>query len=137
MVQIMPEASRFYYVRIYLYNVVNVHSKGDGRAVALRLDYQNSSYLIVNIYAPTKLRDKRLFYKSLSPWLNKIKKVDDLIICGGDWNTPQTSSVDTRGVSQKPKPLQPFRKFIQTNKLIDVWRKMYPHKKQLTWRQVL
>ena len=63
------------YVRIYLYNVVNVHSKGDGRAVALRLDYQNSSYLIVNIYAPTKLRDKRLFYKSLSPWLNKIKKV--------------------------------------------------------------
>ena len=50
-------------------DVVNVHSKGDGRAVALRLDYQNSSYLIVNIYAPTKLRDKRLFYKSLSPWL--------------------------------------------------------------------
>ena len=103
--------------------------------MALRLDYQNSSYLIVNIYAPTKLRDKRLFYKSLSPWLNKVKKVDELIICGCDWNTPQTSSVDTRGVSQKPKPLQSFRKFIQANKLIDVWRKTYPHKKQFTWRQ--
>ena len=41
-------------------DVVNVHSKGDGRAIALRLDYQTCSYLIVNIYAPTKLRDKRL-----------------------------------------------------------------------------
>ena len=115
--------------------VVDVYCKGDGRVMALRLDYQSKCYLIVNIYAPTKLRDKRLFYKRLSPWLNKLKKVDDLIVCGGDWNTPQIPSVDTRGVSQKQKPLPPLRKFIQTNKLVDVWRKRFPHKKQFTWRQ--
>ena len=76
------------------------------------------------------------FYKSLSSWLKKIKKSDDVIICGGDWNTPLTPSIDTRGVSHKPKPLNSFKKIIQTNKLIDVWRKMYPYKKQFTWRQV-
>ena len=116
--------------------VVNVYCKGNGRAMALRLVYQSKSYLVINIYAPTKLRDKRLFFKRLSPWLNKLKRADDLIICGGDWNTPQIPSADTRGVSQKRRPLQPFRKFIQTYKLVDIWRKWFPHKKQFTWRQV-
>ena len=115
--------------------IVNVYTKDDGRTIALRLVYQNTCYLLLNVYAPTKLSDKSAFFKNLLDWFNNIKKIGDLLICGGDWNTTQTSSLDTRGASHVYRLPQTFRKFIQKSKLVDVWRKMYPTKKQFTWRQ--
>ena len=113
----------------------NVYVKGDGRAIALRISYDSNCYLILNVYAPTKPVDKRKFFKNLLTWFNKIKKTGDLIVCGGDWNITQAATLDTRGVAHVQKPPQSFRNFIRKNKLLDVWRKMYPTKKQFTWRQ--
>ena len=81
--------------------IVNVYTKDDGRTIALRLVYQNTCYLLLNVYAPTKLSDKSAFFKNLLDWFNNIKKIGDLLICGGDWNTTQTSSLDTRGASHE------------------------------------
>ena len=116
-------------------DIVNVYVKCDGRALAIRILYHKTCYLILNVYAPTRLSDKGKFFKNLSIWFNKIVHQDDLLICGGDWNTTLAASLDTRGVARVYKIPLSFRKFIQKNKLVDVWRKMYPTKKQFTWRQ--
>ena len=115
--------------------IVNVYVKYDGRAVAVRISHKNNCYLILNVYAPTKLTDKRKFYKNISIWSKKIIKQEDLLICGGGWNTIQTPTLDTRGVASVYKTPHSFRKFIKKNKLVDVWRKINPTKKQFTWRQ--
>ena len=63
-----------------------------------------------------------------------VKVKGDFVICGGDWNTTQ-SSLDTRGASRVYKMPRFLKRFIQKNSLIDIWRKMFPMKKQFTWRQ--
>ena len=114
--------------------IENVFIRNDGRTIALRLVHKNCRYLLLNVYAPTKMSEKTVFFKHLLYWFNKIKTKEDLVISGGDWNTTQ-SSLDTRGASRVYKLPRYFKRFIQKNNLVDIWRKMYPMKKQFTWRQ--
>ena len=114
--------------------IENVFIRNDGRTIALKFVHKNYRYLLLNVYAPTKRSEKSVFFKHLLHWFKKIKKKGDFVICGGDWNTTQ-SSLDTRGASRVYKMPRFLKRFIQKNSLIDIWRKMFPMKKQFTWRQ--
>ena len=114
--------------------VIDTYFKGDGRSIALRFSYQDRMYLCLNVYAPAKNTQKEHFYSSLCIWVKKIKKQNDVIIAGGDWNCVQNKKIDTSGATYLPK--QNFVKFRKNNNLIDVWRKIFPERRQYTWRQL-
>ena len=71
-------------------------------------------------------------------WGKRLKKEDDIMIAGGDWNCVQNKKLDTctSGISYLPKKL--FVKFQHCNNLIDVyvWRKNFPERRQFTWRHL-
>ena len=108
----------------------------DGRVVAVRIIYDEISYFILNVYAPTKRNEKEAFYKQLSRWLKKVKRVNDSLVLGGDWNCVQNASIDTRGMAYAYREVKKFKKLQKRFHLIDAWRKMFPFRKQYTWRQL-
>ena len=116
--------------------VTDRYYKRDGRSVAIRFVYQDRMYLCINVYAPAKNNQKEEFYLSLSTWVKKIRKENDIIIAGGDWNCVQNKIMDTSGVSYAYSPKKNFVTFRKNNNLVDVWRKMYPDRKLFTWRQL-
>ena len=44
--------------------------------------------------------------------------------------------MDTRGISSANVPKFYFKKFKKDHNLVDIWRHLYPDKRQFTWRQV-
>ena len=67
--------------------IENVFIRNDGRTIARKFVHKTYRYLLLNVYAPTKISDKGVFFKHLLHWFKKIKKKDDFVICRGDWNT--------------------------------------------------
>ena len=108
----------------------------NGRAVAVRLIYNECTYFILNVYAPTKRNEKEQFFVKLSKWLKKLTTANDFLILGGDWNCVQDASLDTRGMTTGYKQVIQFKKLIQRFHLLDAWRKFFPFRKQYTWRQL-
>ena len=90
----------------------------------------------MNVYAPTKRNEKEAFYKQLSRWLKKVKRVNDSLVLGGDWNCVQNASIDTRGMAYAYREVKKFKKLQKRFHLIDAWRKIFPFRKQYTWRQL-
>ena len=117
-------------------NICDKYFKCDGRGIALRLSFCGTVYLCLNVYAPAKNNEKEIFYSSLINWVQKIRKQNDVIIAGGDWNCVMNKKLDTNGLSYAYLPKQNFTKFQKKFNLIDVWRKTYPERRQFTWRQV-
>jgi len=103
--------------------IIDTFFKGDGRSIALRFSINSHVYLCINVYAPAKNTQKEIFFASLSNWVKKFKKQNDIMIAGGDWNCIQNKTLDTCGVSYAYLPKRNFIKFRLNNNLIDVWRK--------------
>ena len=55
--------------------------------------------MILNVYAPTKRNEKEAFHKQLPRWLQNVKRVNDSLVLGGDWNCVQNASIDIRGMA--------------------------------------
>ena len=68
--------------------------------------------------------------------MNTVKEDNDILIAGGDWNCVQSQEMDTRGISSANVPKFYFKKFKKDHNLVDIWRHLYPDKRQFTWRQV-
>ena len=111
-------------------------SFSDGRVLGIRMKYCETTYCILNVYAPTKRSEKENFYKVLLKWLKRVNRASDCLILGGDWNCVQNAHLDTRGMSYAYKRVEGFKKLQKHFHLIDIWRKMFPSKKQFTWRQL-
>ena len=90
----------------------------------------------MNVYAPTKRNEKEIFYRKLCKWIQNVKHINDSLVLGGDWNCVQNASIDTRGMSYTYKQVEWFRKMQKRFNLIDIWRKLFPFRKQYTWRQL-
>ena len=116
--------------------IINIHVKGDGRAIAIRFTSHDFNYFCLNVYAPAKNTKKESFYSSLCSWVKKLKKQNDIMLAGGDWNCVQNKKLDTNGMSYIYSPKKSFVKFQHCNNLVDVWRKFFPERKQFTWRQL-
>ena len=108
----------------------------DGRVIAVRIKCGDNVYFVLNVYAPTRRNEKPKFFRELSKWLQKTKYLNDLLVFGGDWNYVQNTRLDTRGMSCTYKQADWFNKLRKRFHVIDVWREMFPFKKQFTWRQL-
>lgn len=69
-----------------------------GRYIILKADIKDTTYLLINVYAPNKDKDIIDFFKNL---LNTLKKEnldsEENIVMGGDFNCPLNPAIDKKG----------------------------------------
>ena len=80
-------------------DIINVHLKGDGRAIIVEFSCNLKTYFCVNVYSPAKCIEKETFYKSLDQWIKLHRPDSSIMIAGGDWNCVQNRTLDTYGIS--------------------------------------
>jgi len=103
----------------------------DGRLMFVDFIYNNSSYRLVNIYAPNNETERKTFFQELIPFL----VCNRSIICAGDFNCIVQSKYDKIGGNEN-------RGFVGSDilcnimsdfKLLDVYRYLYPSVVSTTW----
>jgi len=122
---------------IYNSNIEIVDAKPDpnGRYLLLNIKYEETSIILVNIYAPTK--DKTLeqlqFFEILGEILNEY--MDQNIVIGGDANTLINPELDKTGcVTGITQAGLYLRGILEHLDMVDIWRARNPEKRKYTWR---
>ena len=108
-----------------------------GRIAMIRIKFENESYTLINVYAPTKnnLQDQLEFLNILKTLV--LENDDSSLILGGDFNTylnPFLDKANTihNAVSKYGKNLL---QLMEDYELIDIWQVLNPTVKRFTWRQ--
>ena len=97
-----------------------------GRVVSLLLKLDDLRINLINIYAPTNLAEKKVFFRSLHEYFLP----SDVLIIAGDYNC-YDHNLDKFGGNFVPaKCVTDLRSAFS---LIDVWRKLHPRVCQCTW----
>ena len=69
-----------------------------GRYLILKADIEDTTYLLINVYAPNQDKDLKEFFKIL---LNTLKREnldsEENIVMGGDFNCPLSPAIDKKG----------------------------------------
>ena len=112
-----------------------VKDENDGSFLVLDITIFNERYTLVNVYGPSDKDDPDFFVK-----LTKI--IDDIgnrqVIAAGDWNVILDPSLDVRNyksLNPRPRSRRVIKEMIDNCDLFDVFRTVYPSKRQYTWRR--
>ena len=108
------------------YEVVQWKRDTSGRVVSVVIKINDYSINIVNIYAPTDLTERKVFFDNLHEYFLP----SDAIVVAGDFNCYEYQSDKTGGNFSCAKYLAHFR---STFNLIDAWHRLNPRSKQCTW----
>ena len=104
-----------------------------GRVQAIAFTKNDLKFVLLNIYAPNKEKDRKEFFESLHEKIRTSLDYDYLIL-GGDLNTFQ-SPIDRLGSAPQSQigtnSLKNLKDILQ---LIDIWRTKNPNKKDYTCR---
>ena len=118
-------------------SITDVTRDDEGRCIIVNILQNNTTYTIVNIYAPTQNYEKEQ--------ITLIQKVHNLlssqnpenIIIGGDFNSVLNPAIDKRGGNTDTNKGKKYRSelhaFINTQNLCDIWRAMNNNKFDFTW----
>ena len=104
----------------------------EGHFIMLYVTLASHKWLLVNIYAPNE--DKPKFFQNI---VNKIGSfAPDHILIGGDINTALDSRLDRRGtLANNNQCAKYINSYLQSNKMLDVWRTLKPDENGYTWRR--
>ena len=92
-----------------------------------------TSFDIVNIYAPTDYREQIDFIESFTEKIISLTDLSNLIIAG-DWNTTINSIDKQRGLVRKEtKYRNSLVYFMKAANLVDIYRKIHPKNKTYTY----
>lgn len=70
----------------------SMKSDEDGRSIIMEAEIQDSSFLLVNIYAPNKTPDQCSFFDNLNNNIEEyVENTERRLIVGGDLNCPAQS----------------------------------------------
>ena len=108
--------------------MLQLHSDAEGRIISLTFLFENQTFNLVNVYAPTKNSKKTKFFKNLQKHIS----ANNNIIVGGDFDMVEDLTLDRQGCTPNNTLLlviQYLRKINETNNLIDIWRKKNLNKK--------
>ena len=96
----------------------------DQRMIGIEFSFLNIKYIIINIYAPHKKREKVLFYEKIFNFLNmRPGNVEDNIIICGDFNSVLSNAFDIiSGDPHSIGEIDMFESFVNHFDLYDVWR---------------
>ncbi|CAG2246305.1 unnamed protein product [Mytilus edulis] len=110
----------------------------NGRYLILTVEIDNTDFVFVNYYAPTKNfeNDQIEYIEKLKILLNE--KLDQNLVLGGDFNTILNPSLDKMGGSKYNTPVKytsKLEEFIEEFELCDIWRTKNVDSRLYTWRQ--
>ena len=94
--------------------------------VSVVIKINDYSFNIVNIYAPTNLTERKVFFENLHEYFLP----SDSIVIAGDFNCYEYQSDKTGGNLSCAKYLADFR---TTFNLVDAWHRLNPRSRQCTW----
>ena len=111
-----------------------IHS--EEKIIGIEITFFEMKYVIINIYAPHKKREKVVFYNKLYNLLNKFTSnitEENIIICG-DFNSVLNNSLDIiAGAPHDIGEIDLFVSFLSHFDLIDIWRSFNKNAKDFTW----
>lgn len=114
------------------YDVRNVKIDGNGRYIYFDLHIEDSTYKMVNIYAPNDNYERVKFIANINNWLDP--NIDTLI--GGDFNCALNSVIDRSNcVNSEDIGKIDVQHLIQQHNLVDVWRRRFPYKRAYSWQR--
>ena len=76
--------------------VQKISTTHEGRTIIAMLSYNKLNVMIINIYAPNSVKDRKHYFTMLTEHISKISNdyAIDSIICGGDFNCVVDSTRD-------------------------------------------
>ena len=98
----------------------------DGRVLSLLVEYNNRKFNIINVYAPTLLTDRKVFFENLHAFCLPA----DFTIIAGDFNCYESDLDKFGGNVSIAKYLSDFRRSLY---LEDAWRKLHPRVRACSW----
>ena len=105
------------------FNFKSVKVDALGRYILLEAIIQDSSFLLLNVYAPNKCAEQCEFFKSISDELNAFMVSEYSVVLGGDFNVVFDQDLDGSGGIKKVKDSVKVLKDIMLEQdLLDIWR---------------
>ena len=118
--------------------VISSHLNDNGRYVILKVEIQNSPFILINYYAPNEEGQQVQILTEISDILAKMELDEDTqLIWGGDFNSFFDCKLDADGGNPKLK-IQSITKLVSIickNYLCDIFRVHNPEMKRYTWRR--
>ena len=115
----------------------SIKSDEDGRFIIMKAEIQDSSFLLVNVYAPNKTPDQCSFFDKLNNNIEEyVANTEPRLIVGGDFNVPLNPDFDCSGGNSSRKySVKNIQDLCLDFDLVDIWRVRNPQTKRFTWRQ--
>ena len=118
--------------------VISSHLNDNGRYVILKVEIQNSPFILINYYAPNEEGQQVQILTEISDILAKMELEEDTqLIWGGDFNSFFDCKLDADGGNPKLK-IQSITKLVSImseNDLCDIFRVRNLEMKRYTWRR--
>lgn len=113
-------------------NILVVEEIVKGRILLVKMEYEGSVFILINVYAPNNGPERVKYFLKLR---NAIQKIDDNVctIIGGDWNCTIDFIVDRNGEEPHHESSVVLSKILKEFELIDIWRRRNIGIKQYTW----
>lgn len=113
-------------------DVKQFHADFQGRLVYVDFALHNeTNYRLVNVYCPTCPGERVEYCNSILPHLVTVNH----LIIAGDFNFVFDCSLDKIGGDPSSKNIgsKEFKLLLDKFKLVDVFRHLYPHRRDVTW----
>lgn len=122
-------------------SIIDLYQDSVGRFVIVDAKIQDTSFKLVNIYAPNSEENQINFYHHLRKKMKDNIDATENIKIGGDWNVIQNTLLDRKGGveikdSDKRKlVLNELELIREIFHICDIWRVKNPNNKRFTWRK--
>ena len=119
------------------YEINNIVTDDEGRYILLEMTIQESPFLLLNLYAPTKLNEQIAFFQEILSAVQSANfDTECRVVIGGDFNVHLDADLDNYGGQIETKStVKNIQKIMLEYNLIDIWRLRNPDKRQFTWRK--
>lgn len=113
-------------------NILAVEEIVKGRILLVKMEYEGSVFVLINVYAPSNGPERVSYFLKLR---NAIQKIDDNVctIIGGDWNCTIDFIVDRIGEELHHESSVVLSKILKEFELIYIRRRRNTGIKQYTW----
>ena len=119
------------------YEIRNTVIDDEGRYILLDMTIQESPFLLLNVYAPTKPNEQIVFFQEILSVVQSANfDTECRVIIGGDFNVHFDADLDNSGGQTETKStVKNIQDIMLEYNLIDIWRLRNPDKRQFTWRK--
>lgn len=109
----------------------NIQKDKDGRLISTKVTVKDSDYSLINIYAPNKPYERKIFFENIWQYKPGIQNM----IVGGDFNCVADLLLDKQGGNPLSgnEGIIEFDYFKKSNTLRDSWRETHAQDRIFTW----